>query len=255
MFEENENLVTEEVTENTENTVEEIVEEKKYTEAEMNAKVDEILGKKIARKEAKIRKQYDREYGELLNVLKAGTGKESIGDLTGAFRDFYAEQGVTVSEPTFSKKDLEILAKAEAEEIIRGGLDEVVEEVDRLNTLGAAAMSEREKAIYKTLSEYRNNAERVEEMSKIGITEDVYESAEFKEFASKFSPKTPIRDIVDIYTKTQPKKDIKPMGSMKQVTNNGVKDYYSPEEISRLSEEDLDNPHVWEAVRRSMTGR
>ena len=33
-----------------------------------------------------------------------------------------------------------------------------------------------------------------------------------------------------------------------------VKDYYSPEEIERLTEEDLDNPKVWEAVRRSMTG-
>ena len=54
MFE-NENLVTE-VTENVENTTEETP--KTYTEAEFNAKLDEVLGKKIARKEAKIRKEY-----------------------------------------------------------------------------------------------------------------------------------------------------------------------------------------------------
>ena len=45
------------------------------------------------------------------------------------------------------------------------------------------------------------------------------------------------------------------MGSMKQSQGNVVKDYYTPEEIERLTEEDLDNPKVWEAVRRSMTGR
>jgi hypothetical protein len=40
---------------------------------------------------------------------------------------------------------------------------------------------------------------------------------------------------------------------MKQIQNSGVKDYYSPEEIERLTEDDLRDPHVWEAVRRSMT--
>ena len=43
---------------------------------------------------------------------------------------------------------------------------------------------------------------------------------------------------------------------MKQnVQNSGVKDYYSPEDIKNLTEEDLADPHVWEAVRRSMTGK
>ena len=31
------------------------------------------------------------------------------------------------------------------------------------------------------------------------------------------------------------------------------KDYYSPEEVDRLSEKDLENPRVMEAVQRSMT--
>ena len=65
---ENENLVnetenvvlpTEEVVEGVEETTEqsEVVETPKtYTEEELNARVDELLAKKIARKEAKIRK-------------------------------------------------------------------------------------------------------------------------------------------------------------------------------------------------------
>jgi hypothetical protein len=45
------------------------------------------------------------------------------------------------------------------------------------------------------------------------------------------------------------------MGSMKNNPDKGVKDYYSPSEIDKLTEEDLADPKVWEAVRRSMTGR
>ena len=38
----------------------------------------------------------------------------------------------------YKTKDIEVLAKAEAEDIIRGGYEEVVEEVDRLANIGAA---------------------------------------------------------------------------------------------------------------------
>jgi hypothetical protein len=45
------------------------------------------------------------------------------------------------------------------------------------------------------------------------------------------------------------------MGSMKQQSpSSGVKDYYTPDEIDRLTIDDLKNPEVWNAVRNSMTG-
>ena len=49
-----ENLEVVETSENVEQTTEQTP--KTYTEAEFNAKLDEVIGKKIARKEAKIRK-------------------------------------------------------------------------------------------------------------------------------------------------------------------------------------------------------
>ena len=115
-------------------------------------------------------------------------------------------------------------------------------------------MTAREKAVFKALAEYRQNTERSQELSRIGVTEDVYNSKEFKDFAGKFAANTPIAEIYDIYHKTLPKKEIKTMGSMKQMPETGVKDYYSPEDIDKLSLSDLDDPKVWEAVRRSMTG-
>lgn len=246
-----ENLV--EQTENVEQTTEETQQvEKTYTQAE----VDEIVGKRLARKEAKIRKEYDSKYGHLENVLKAGTGKETVEEMTDTFEKFYESKGIKINKrPEYSDRDIETLARRDAEDIIHAGYEEVVEETDRLSKKGVANMTAREKALFKTLAEHRQSTERGRELSKIGVTEDVYNSQEFKDFAGKFSASTSIRDIYDIYAKMQPRKEIKTMGSMKQVQSDGVKDYYSPEEIDRLSMKDLDDPRVWEAVRRSMTGR
>ena len=254
MNENEKDLVTEEVAENVEQTTAESP--KTYTEAEFNAKLDEVLGKKIARREAKIRKEYERKYGDLEEVLKAGTGKNSVEEMTDTFTKFYESKGIKINKkPDYSDKDIEVLARAEAEDIIRMGYEDVVDEVDRLTELGTARMTAKEKAVFKVLAEHRQNAERSNELAKIGVTEDVYESKAFKEFQSKFNPNTPITDIYDIYQKTQPKKEIKTMGSVKNNTNdNGtVKDFYSFEEAQKFSKKYLDeHPEVFKAIENSM---
>ena len=254
-MENNENFVTEEVTENVEQTTEETP--KTYTEAEFNAKLDEVLGKKIARKEARIRKEYEKKYGDLENVLKAGTGKESVEEMTDTFAKFYESKGIKLpTKPSYTDKDIEILARAEADDVISLGYEEVVEEVDRLAELGAANMTPKEKAYFKVLAEHRQSTERKNELSKIGVTEDVYNSKEFKDFASKFNSSTPIADIYNIYNKTLPKKDIKPMGSMTNKTSEKgtVKDFYTRDEALQFTKADFDkNPALFKAVEESMT--
>jgi hypothetical protein len=245
----NENLVTE-VTENVEQTTEETP--KMFTQDEVN----DIVGKAKARERAKITKQKDREYGVLMETLRAGTGKESVEDINDAFSKFYESKGIKIrKEPQYSAKDIETLAKAEAEEIIHNGYEDVVDEVDRLAEIGVDKMSAREKALFEALAKHRATAERNKELSTIGITEEVYNSKEFKEFSSQFNSNVPISKVYDLYNKTQPKKEIRTAGSMKHNTvENGVKDFYTPEEIARLTMKDLDDPNVWKAVRRSMTG-
>ena len=253
-MEENKNLVAEQVTENVEQTTEQTP--KTYTEEEFNAKLDEVLGKKIARREAKIRKEYDRKYGDLVETLKAGTGKESVEEMTDTFADFYRQKGIKLPEkPNYTARDIEVLAQAEANDIINAGFDEVVDEVDRLASVGAANMTPREKALFKVLAEHRQRTERSKELDKIGVTKDVYNSREFEEFASKFNSNTPITDIYDIYAKTKPKKDIQPMGSMKnsESGDSGVKEFYSIEEARKFSKKELDaNPELFKAIERSM---
>ncbi len=250
---ENENLVTE-VAENTEQTAEQTQQEKKYTQDD----VDSIVGKAKARQEAKIRKEYDRKYGRLEEVLKAGTGKDGVDEIADTFEKFYESKGIKINKkPEYSAHDLETLARADADEFIRGGYEDVVDEVDRLTEIGAANMTAREKAMFRVLAEHRQNAERGRELSSIGVTEDVYNSKDFKDFQSKFNPNTSIKDIYDIYAKTQPKKQIQTMGSMKNSANppnNGVKDYYSPEEARQFTRKELDeNPAIMAAIEKSMT--
>lgn len=247
---ENENLVTE-VAENTEQTAEQTQQEvKTYTQEEVNS----IVGKAKARQEAKLRKEYDRKYGRLTDVLKAGTGKEDVDEMTDTFEKFYESKGVKIQKPQYSQKDIETLARAEANETINAGFEDVVDEVDRLAAIGIEKMTPREKAYFKVLAEHRQSAERAQELAKIGVGDDVLESPEFKEFQRMFREDTPISKVYEQYTKSQPKKDIKPMGSMKNNTaDTGVKDYYSFEEASKFTKKDFDNnPDLLRAVEASM---
>ena len=207
-MENNENFVQE--TENVEQTTEETVVEpaKVFTQEEMNAAV----GRAKARERAKVEKQYKREYGELVDVLKAGTGKENVGEIADTFRGFYEKKGVQFAKkPDYTDEDIKVLAQAEAANIIRAGYDDVVDEVERLADIGVENMTAREKAVFKALAEHRQTAERARELSSIGVTEDVYNSEDFKSFASKFNPTTPVKDVYEIYQKTQPKKEYKTM--------------------------------------------
>lgn len=259
-MENNENFVTE-VTENVETTpTEESVVEQVETPAERTytqSELDDIVGKRLARNSAKIKKEYDRKYGELEEVLKVGTGKESVEEMTDAFKKFYTSKGMKLPEkPRYTDRDIEILAKAEADEIISLGYDEVADEVDRLAEIGVENMNPRERAYFTALANHRQKTLHQNELTKIGVTEDEYNSKEFQEFAGKFTSTTPIADIWNIYRKTLPKKDFKPMGSLKNTptADTGVKDFYSYEEAKKFTKEDFDkNPALYKAVTNSMT--
>ena len=246
-MESNETFV--EQTENVEQTTEQTP--KTYTQEE----VDAIVGKRVARNTAKVEKKFQREYGDLVDVLRAGTGKESVGELTTSLRSFYQRNGVKIpTKPSYSAEDIEKLARADADEIIRSGYDDVVEEVDRLAKLGNEGMSERERAVFRNLAEHRQTAENGRELAKLGVTEDVYTSKEFMNFRKKFSATTPITEVYDIYSKTQPKKDIKPMGSVKSTASGdvGIKDFYTVDEARRFTKQDYDNnPGLYDAVENS----
>jgi hypothetical protein len=264
MFEENKEPVTD-VTENVEETteqtegVEEVVETPKtYTEDELNARVDELLAKKIARKEAKIRKEYEEKYSsykEAETVLNAGLGTSNITEATENLREFYTKKGINIPkyEPTYNNYDMEAGAEKEANSIIKLGYDEVVEEVDRLANKGE--LSPRDKLIFNKLANYRKAEKNRKELAKIGVKDDVISSSEFKEFAKDFKEDVPITKIYERFEKTQPKPKVETIGSMKNATSkdSGVKDFYTRDEALKFTKKDFDkNPALFKAVENSM---
>ena len=260
-MEDNKELVNE--TENVELPTEEVVvteevieQPKTYTEDELNARVDELLAKKIARKEARIRKEYDKKYGKLENVLRAGTGEDDLNTITDTLSNFYTKKGIQIpTEPTYSESDMKVLANAEAQSIIDSGFDEVVEEVDRLAELGVDNMTSREKLVFTKLAEYRKSEQDRKDLAKIGVSEAALEDKEFIEFASKLNPNMSTKEKYEMYTQYKPKPKVETMGSMKNTTSNdtGVKDFYTRDEALKFTKKDFDkNPALFKAVENSM---
>lgn len=217
--------------------------------------VDRMMERRLRRQEAQIRGEYE----PLVNVLKVGTGKESLGEITDGLTEFYREKGVELSQgnkaPAYSEKEAKVLANAEADEIIRDGDDAVAFEVDRLAKLGTDKMTAKDKELYRVLGKHRQEAERGQKLSEMGVSEDVWKSEEFRSFAGHFTRETPIEKVYEIFQKTQSTQEPFTTGSMRSgpAGDTGVKDYYTLAEARKFTKEDFDrDPKLYEAVQRSM---
>ena len=250
--EESEEVVEEETTEESDEV------EKPEEKPEMFTKeqVDEMLAKKLARKTNKIRRDYEKKYSKLETVLNAGLGTSNLDEATNKLSEFYEEKGIQIPDkPSYSERDTELLANAEAQEIIDSGYEDIKEEVDRLAEIGVENMSSRDKIIFSKLANERQRIEEERDLASIGVDKSFVNEKEFKDFCEKLNPKLSLREKYEMYISTKPKKETKQIGSMKSGAKSKVKEFYSAEEISKLTEEDLDNDETWEAVRRSMTGQ
>lgn len=234
---------TEEVTEPVKDEPEKI-----YTEDEFNEKFDA----KFKRREAKLRREYEKKYSKLENILNAGLGTSSVEEATSRLNDYYKEQGIDIPDvdPRYSDDDIRILADKDADDIISLGEREIKEEGDRLANLGKD-MTQREKLTLERLTSKMKEIEEMKELSSIGVSKEEVFTDDFKEYEKKLNPNLSLKEKWEMYLSTKPKKEIKQIGSMKNETK-AKKDFYTMEEISRLTEEDLDDPEVFEIARKSM---
>lgn len=244
----------------------ETVEEKLYTQADIdrlvNAKVDELLPKKLERAKSKMQRENMEKYGRLETVLRAGLrangnkNVNSIEDITNTFDSFYKSKGVPIPEqPSFSETDLAVLANAEANEIINSGYEDLVEEVDRLAGKGLNNMTAREKLVFTKLAEERTKQESIKELAQIGVKLEALEDSDYKEFADKLNPSLSAKEKYELYLKVKPKPKVETIGSMKGANSkdNGVKDFYTYEESLKFTKADFDkNPELFKAVEKSM---
>lgn len=222
---------------------------------EYQEELNDMMKDRLRKQKNKIERDYTEKYGRLETVVNVGLGTNSIEEATNKLTDFYKKKGITIPDtPKYSERDIEVLANAEAEDIISYGYEDIVSEVERLAEIGVDSMTPREKIVFTKLANERQKLEDEKNLASIGISRKAIEDAEYKEFAEKLNPNLSLKDKYEMYLKFKPKKEFEKMGSMTSGPTK-VKEYYTPEEIERLTDEDLDNPLVWEAVRKSMTGQ
>ena len=244
---------------------EEKKEVKQYTDEEIdklvNDRVNDILPAKIEREKRKLEKAYNErlsKYEETESILSAGLGTKDITESNKKMREFYEEQGINIpayQKPSHSEEDEKALGELDAKKVISLGFEEMQEEANRLADIGNDKMSPREKVMFTTLAAELTRQKQVKELAQIGVKEDLLKDEDFKAFASQFDYKTPIKKVYEYYAQLKPKKQVEKLGSMKSSQPSKVKDHYTEEEIAALSEDDLKNPQIWDAVRRSMTGQ
>ena len=272
--------VTEEVTENTEaQTVEEMeegieltdtanTEESKETVEEKQEEqpkgrfmtdedIDNLVMKKVNRRMAKLEAQKEKElsvYKDTENVLKSTLGASDINEANKKLREYYENEGIKlpdVYQPGLTKKEIEVLAKAEAQEIIDDGYDAMLEEANKLAQKKYVNLSDKEKVIFNTLAEKLNYAKDRKELQKLGAKEELLNDEEFKKFRNQFNSNTPIKDVYDLYQKVHAKKPkAENPGSMRSSSQEGEKTFISEAEYDKMTDEEIEKN--MDLIRKSM---
>lgn len=236
---------------------EEKTQSKMYTEEETEkiAKQRETRAWKKATRE---KNEELKDYTEIIDTLKAGMNLESIDEIKKSLKNFYSEQGIEIPERKgLTEREEKILAEADAKEIIELGEDEVNKVANEIYNKPLEKRTTREKVIFEKLGNYVMEEKAKKSLVDKGIDTSILDDKKFKSFASKFNANTDLSDIYEMYnTLNAPKEKVerpKSTGSVKTVAStNEIKEFYTPEEVSKFSMKDLDNPTLMKAIENSM---
>jgi hypothetical protein len=244
-----------ELTDTTEST-NEVEEEKEEVRRFTQEEVDEIVRRRLARKERDFQKELSK-YKSTEEVLKVGLNATDINDAEDKLREYWGNEGTKLPDkvqPGLSNDELIMLGNGDAENFIKDGYQVMAEEANRLASKGYQNLNLREKTTFDKLVDTLHREKDKKELLKLGAKEELLSDKSFIDFRNKFNSTTPINEIYDMYMKNNSNKTVKENpGSMKNNEVSTIKDFYTPEEISQLSDEQLDDPKIWEAVRKSMT--
>lgn len=245
--------VKEEVEEKEESkkTLRELLKENPEYQEEFNQMIKPRLDRKDREFEKTLSKYRDTE-----EVLKSTLGAKDIDEANVKLRKAYEEQGVTlpdVYKPGLSSREIEILAREEAKDFIDEGYESMVNEANRLASIGYNNMNAREKVIFTTLGDEITKERDKKELLSLGAKEELLKDKNFIDFRKQFNSNVPIKNIYALYKGIQPKPEVENPGSMKNPNDTKkVKDFYTYEEASKFTKEDFDkNPELFKAVENS----
>lgn len=238
---------------------------KTYTEEDLerlvNERVNEILPNKIEREKRKIEKNYRDKlanYEETESILSSALKTQGITEINKQMRELYKEQGIDIpvyQKPKYSDDDERALGELEASKVIKLGFDVMQEEANQLADIGTDKMTVRQKAMFTKLANELTTQKEKRELIKMGVKEDILEDLNFRQFSSQFNKDVPIQTRYEMYQKFNNKEQKKydQIGSLKNNKEPIKKDFYSNEEIAKMSPEEIKKN--WDIVRKSMTGQ
>lgn len=249
-----------ETTDNMDEELDEVESEEEYTDSEETSQeeevetpapktftqeeLDTIVENRLKRERKRLDKEYNSKlskYEELAYLTREGLKAENDEDALEKTRNFYGKQGIKYT-PGRSAREEEILASAEAQDILDNcdSTDDIEKEIKRILSKGTNA-TDRETLIAQKLTDELTLKVRVSELEKIGVKEEIYNSAEFKKFEKQFTKETPIADIYELYrSKTTPKKEVYNPGSMKTTAGKEKKKFISEAEYDKMSDKEIE---------------
>lgn len=280
MFDDENELITDDVPETSEN--EELIENEEVDEVqestqevEQTSEVDlerqieeranKIVEEKIEARLIRDRVKREREdaqtkskYEELESIMKSALGVDNIDDAIAKSKEFYKEQGISIpevaSKPFLNERDEIVLAKADASDIINLGKSEMEAEANRIASIPENERTLRDRTVFNDLCQELIRVNDENNLKAKGYDISVLKDKDFSSFREQFNLGIPVTQVYEMYQKvnnrpTQPKSP----GSAKTTqTNNEIKEYYTPDEVRKFSEEDLDNPKLMKAIEKSM---
>lgn len=219
---------------------------------EYQRELDSIVKKRVSRVERNYNSEMSK-YKELEYLTRKGLKANDIDDVLNKSREYYGKQGITYM-PERTNRQNEILAKAEAREIIDSceSTDEIEREIQKILVKGTNVSVE-ERLIAQHLTEELQSRKRLMDLEKLGVKKDVYESNDFIEFEKKFDKKTPIADIYKIYKNQEKsaKKKYENPGSMKTTTTKVKKSFITEAEYDKMTDKEIQEN--MDLIRESMT--
>ena len=281
-MEDNELIVTdvpetseeEQIETNTSEEVEEVQEAVQETETpseediekQIEERANKIAEEKIEARLIRDRVKREREeaptkakYQELETIMKSALGASNIDDVITKSREFYKEQGIQIPEivnkPFLSERQEEVLARDEAQKIIKLGKEEMKEEANRISAIPKSQRTHQDEVIFDEICRELVRVNDYDGLKNKGYNTSVLEDKDFSDFRNQFNLSMPIDKIYEMYQQvkgTKPQQPKSPGSAKTNNSNNEIKDYYTPEEVRQFTEEDLDNPKLMEAIDRSM---
>lgn len=220
-------------------------------------KVEERLIRDRRARESKEKEEL-RKYKYLEDIVKKGTGTSNLDEAIRETADFYKGNGLDIPDyNSNSEEDERILGQARANKFIDLGYEDMEEEANRLANIPRDQRTIREEEELYILGTELTRRDNVKELKAKGYDTEVLETKDFKEFSKQFNDKTDISKIYEMYQKINGEKVEKPSspGSAKTTAQvKQIKEYYSPEDFDKLTDEELNNPKIMEIVDKSRLG-